>query len=520
MEPSMCEANYGERSAEGGSRKRKLRGLGRKLLVWVADNAFVVGLMSIVWFLVRTGTKPSRAAYPCQRAAAANGYLWLATYIAPVLVKARRKVHLSATTPRDAVILLALLVGGLLGWSLRNTDGNVSEPALGNHVVRLSLENQAAQTTPASEIFVVNGTAGNDGGVAELIDLMGEKGLLFYQSENPGRNKGPTGLIASDDVVIVKVNCQWDERGGTNTDLLKAIIHALVSHPEGFMGEIIVADNGQAQYGSTGRGGSLDYSRNNAEDISQSVQTVVDSFVDSYDVSTYLWDTITTNQVAEYADGDSEDGYVVSATPDPTTGALVAYPKFRTEFGTPVSFKRGIWNPETKAYDADRLKVLNVPVLKSHAGYGVTACVKHYMGVTSDKLTARLGSRAHNTIRTGGMGSEMAETRYPVLNILDAIWVNAIPLGGPRTRYNDATRTNVIAAGTDPVALDYWAAKHILIEAAQSRGATNVASMDPDNTASRSSFGHWLRLSMEEITKAGHQATVDEVAMTVHVSQL
>ena len=66
--------------------------------------------------------------------------------------------------------------------------------------------------------------------------------------------------------------------------------------------EIIVADNGQAQYGSTGRGGSLNYSRNNAEDISQSVQKVVDSFAGSHKVSTYLWDTITRQSVQEYSE--------------------------------------------------------------------------------------------------------------------------------------------------------------------------------------------------------------------------
>jgi hypothetical protein len=33
--------------------------------------------------------------------------------------------------------------------------------------------------------------------------------------------------------------------------------------------------------------------------------------------------------------------------------------------------------------------VINVPVLKSHGGYGVTASVKHYMGVASDNSVER-----------------------------------------------------------------------------------------------------------------------------------
>ena len=129
-----------------------------------------------------------------------------------------------------------------------------------------------AEFRPASDIFVVNGTSGNDEGIAKLIDLMGNHGALFYKSPVTGKSRGTGGLIARDDTLIIKVNSQWDERGGTNTDLLKASIEAVMDHPDGFVGEIIVADNGQAQYGSTGSGGSLDYSRNNAEDISQSVQ--------------------------------------------------------------------------------------------------------------------------------------------------------------------------------------------------------------------------------------------------------
>jgi hypothetical protein len=68
-----------------------------------------------------------------------------------------------------------------------------------------------------------------------------------------------TGLIAKDDFVIIKVNCHWNERGGTNTDLVKALIQVIVDHPDGFTGEIIVADNGQARSGGTGTEGNIRY---------------------------------------------------------------------------------------------------------------------------------------------------------------------------------------------------------------------------------------------------------------------
>ena len=41
---------------------------------------------------------------------------------------------------------------------------------------------------------------------------------------------------------------------------------------------------------------------------------------------------------------------------------------------------------------------------------------------------------------------------------------------GPVTSYNQATRINTIAASTDPVALDYWAAQNILMPGCESEG--------------------------------------------------
>ena len=477
-------------------------------------HAFVVGLVSALWYLLRTGRKPSRAGYPCQIVARANGEIWLATYIIPALTFLPKKAS-TLTERRNLIILVSLLliVSGA-GWWYLSLPGPESS---GESYVGSSLTGRLAALSPVSDIFVVSGTTGDDDGVERLVGLMGSRGTPFYLSEADGESSGPGGLIASDDVVLIKVNCQWDERGGTNTDLVKALIQIILNHPDGFDGEVVIADNGQRQYGSGGSGGSLDWERNNAEDVSQSMQDVVDSFAQNHRVSTYLWDEITTTRVGEYSDGDMGDGYVVNATASLMTGIMVSYPKFRTEHGTYLSLKHGVWDPETETYDGGSLKLINVPVLKTHIIYGITACVKHYMGVPSDRLTAGLGSRTHDTVGDGGMGTLMVETRFPVLNVLDAIWVNA-RLGsqaGPSTPYQRATRVDVIAASTDPVALDHWASKHILMEAAPDG---DKASIDPDNEQP-GSFGVWLRLSMDEIMRAGYQATVDEDRMNVYVSR-
>jgi hypothetical protein len=345
---------------------------------------------------------------------------------------------------------------------------------------------------------------------------MKKEGQPFYLSSKEDVTQGPNGFFRSDDVVIIKVNSQWDERGGTNTDLVKSIIRALTEHPDGWTGEIIVADNGQAQYGGAGFGGSLDWRKNNAQDQTQSIQDVVDAFSSNHKVSTYLWDTISSNVVSEFAEGDIEDGFVVQTNIIISTNTVVSYPKFTTPYRTQVSFKYGIYKPSIQDYDSDKLKIINVPVLKTHMIFGVTGAVKNYMGVPSDKISASLGYRIHNAVGKGAMGTLMAQTRVPTLNIVDAIYVNAIPKDGPKTPFLHATQTNIIAASTDPIAVDYWGSKHILCKICKEKGY-ETSTLDPDNI-SDGEFGDWLRLSMDELNASGYNFTLDEGSFNVFVS--
>jgi len=356
-----------------------------------------------------------------------------------------------------------------------------------------------------SAVFVEN-SDGADDGVQRLIRSMQNHGLSFYQTQ-----AAPYGLIASGDVVILKINAQWDQRGGTNTDLIRGVIQEILNHPEGFTGEIIVADNGQAQFGSFSRGGSLDWELNNANDISQSTMDVIRSFqAMGHRVTGVLWDEFTTVRVQEFSAGDMRDGFIVEDEVR-STGIAVSYPKFTTEFGTHVSFRYGIWNPAARTYNSEILKVINMPVLKSHFLLQVTAAVKNYMGVPSDQLTRGRG-RAHDSVFTGGMGTLMVYTRMPILNITDMIWVG--PDRGPRVNFNAAVRVNKIAASTDAFALDYWTTRYVLMPEAARVPGGRAPAMDPAGTEP-GTFGHWMRLSMDELHRAGLPATMNPAEMLI-----
>jgi hypothetical protein len=401
-----------------------------------------------------------------------------------------------------ACALLVVLASAVIGSEMVRSGVQSADALNPNKEVQLTLAASPATALPASDIFVVNGRRTSPH-ISELVSLMGAHGVCFYQSSTAGTNRGLDGVIASDDVVLIKINEQWPYRGGTNTDVLRELLQAIVDHPEGFDGEIVVVDNGQGW-------GSMNWPQGNADDISQSTQDVVDQFSPAHEVSTYDWQPIRGLRVDEYAAGDLRDGYILYDTRDPDTGIYVSYPKFQTKFGTYISFKFGVWNGT--AYEK-RVKVINLPVLKSHSVYAVTACLKHYMGVQSE---GRMGGLAngHAMVGTGGMGTLMVETGLPTLNIVDAIWVNANPGSGPSTPYSQATRVNVLMASTDPVALDYWAAKHVLVQTARLLGHTRIDSLDPDQEA----FGVWLNRTKNEIRSGGYNTTTDEKHMNVYVS--
>jgi uncharacterized protein (DUF362 family) len=441
--------------------------------------------------------------YPCQRAAATYTLYSVGSFLFPFFAL---KINVGdvAKSRNKIIILAAVVIMVLLIWNINAKINNFGD----NNLIKENMQIDGnIISNPISNIFVVENTMGEYTGTKKLIELMEKNNEPFY------RTKGNNGLISPEDIILIKVNSQWDQRGGTNTDLVKSLIQIIIEHPEGFKGEIIICDNGQSQYGSSMSGGSLDWRYNNAEDKSQSMQKVVDQFSDRFKVSTFLWDGITETKVEEYLEGDYRNGYILYKTPDPYTGIIVSYPKFKTKYGTYISFKCGIWDQYTKKYDSNKLKVINVPVLKTHRIYGVTASVKHYMGVVSDKLT---NHNAHNSVGSGGMGYQMSETRVPTLNIIDAIWINAIPQGGPSTPYNKAIQTKIIAASIDPIALDYWSAKNILMPASEEIGYTDLRSLDPDYEKSET-FGSWLLLSKDALNRAGYNYTMDNEKINVYL---
>jgi uncharacterized protein (DUF362 family) len=363
-----------------------------------------------------------------------------------------------------------------------------------------------AHADPGPAIYVVrdipvpSADAAYHAGVDALLDVLGFAGRKFYRSSTVSLVSGPDGMISADDIVLVKVNAQWKYRGCTNSDVVKGVIQRVLDHPDGFTGEVVVFENGQGR-GSldcdTIGGGYEDTTMHaNAEDESHSFSYLVNTVFAGHSVSEYLLDPIRSNFIG--GSDHSSQGYRQVGN--------VSYPCFTTTGGNRVELRDGLW---TGSGYADKLKLINIPVLKHHGGCATTGALKHFYGVLSMQDGGDAGSRRHY----GQIGNDCADmwcdVKTPVVTILDCIWVSPGALAGyPESA---TVRTNMLLAGFDPVALDYWASKHVLYPA----GGDSYH--NPDTSSDLQAF---LSQAMQRINTTyggidGEPATMTESAMTV-----
>jgi hypothetical protein len=362
---------------------------------------------------------------------------------------------------------------------------------------------------PTSKVFVMDKIPPTAGSLAAgdstvpnayLVDPAIDTLLLMMQTKGTYLHKTathPSGIVGSNDIVIIKGSFQWDFRNTTSTDRIKGLIWQILQHPDGFTGEIIIADNTQwAEMGEDD---------NNSEDPAQCILDVINTFHSKgYPVYLFEWKNIMYNVVNEYSNGDYTDGYPY----DPAS--KISYPKFKSPSGNYyISLKYGIWNPTTQTYNHDRLCIVDFPVLKAHGWTGATLAIKNWIGV----LTV-----AYQNERYGGdnnmhfyyffgpyaLPAKVMQVTYPKLTIIDAAWTN------PERNYgNIAIQLKMLLSSTDPFAASWYASKYMLTPVAYYPEKT-----DPDNPGGVYSecLTNWINCMHD----SGYAVTKDSSEISVY----
>jgi hypothetical protein len=483
-------------------------GLRGKVEKYVYGNMTVLGILSLLWLIARSGRKPSRFHYPCQKAAMANATVLLGGAAIPVAARLPRWVMreraqrsprveklFKATEVAAALVVVVAIVVTLTG--VGGPSGR-SMKAMKAAAAGLVLPGLRSAAPGGSNIYVAeNIPPASEHGVDYLIQVMAGNGLDFFKSSSGGAASSPAGIVAKHDIVLIKVNGEWQQRGGTNTDVVKGLVNAIVHHPDGFTGEVVIVENGQWASYMDNLPNNRNPSNCNAEDHTQSFNDVANMCaVGGNRVSVYDWTQVQKNDVNDFDRGDMRDGYVY--VPEIEEG----YPKFTTVYGTRISLRNGQWTGS--GYDNDRVKMINLPVLKDHGGPGVTCAVKHWMGVQD--LWKRTQEAPHGPMVSEGIfGKVMLKSHYPELNIADCIWVT--PSGGPNGPYGNAVRLDRLVASQDPIALDYYCGKYVLMP---------VSGNTRHDPTGANQFNQMLSTTRDVLAAGGKNVTMDEAKMNVY----
>ena len=102
----------------------------KRLLEKLFSCHFLFGLLSLTWLIVRTGTKPTRAVYPCQKVAAANAGSWLTLFVIPFFLGLTGRQPKKHSNPKRifwGLGLVLLLFFAIFTFKILTSGGNTSQ---------------------------------------------------------------------------------------------------------------------------------------------------------------------------------------------------------------------------------------------------------------------------------------------------------------------------------------------------------------------------------------------------------
>lgn len=352
-------------------------------------------------------------------------------------------------------------------------------------------------------------------------------------------------FIGVNDIVVLKPNAQWWNQGRTNLAAMKGFMDLVLNIP-GFKGEIIIAENQHfvdpslPEEEKDNVRGWTHFSEINGDidGVNHNLNTLIEMYQNNghKNVTKSHWrdgGPRPKGKKPKASDGGivsgpfEKDGYVwtdIDYVFSPIFGlkkwkVKLSYPVFTSKYsGITIDFKDGAFMRDGKGggeHLPDRpLKFINFAVLNDHYhNTGITSAVKNYMGVTDLSCGVLkpegyynvhdCGGRFWGYAKAGPIGLFMKTIRKADLNIVTAEWVGY----GHRTDTSLAARKRTILASTDPVALDYYGAKYLVLPL----GGPNVIYHDPDD--SDSPISKFLKLTVETMG----EGNLDESRTAVHI---
>jgi hypothetical protein len=349
------------------------------------------------------------------------------------------------------------------------------------------------------------------------------------------RRGGIEAVVGPDDVVLVKVSAQWWNQGMTNVAAVKRLVERVLARP-GFHGEVIVFENVHFRL-ADGSGLARAWTRPSERNVDVPGWTRLGDLVEHFAGQAVSFvGLVDGGSHAEHdsawhdeghahgwyggdgrgpiAAGEERDGYRwdfddifsvprsrVDAARTPLTWPVFTSPRS----GVTVDLRDGLYRRVggKRGPVTQKLTWITMTTANEHPNTGYTGCCKSAMGIV-DMSAGRLGTdpriRDYQSVHHFGapdamwrMGGPLAHfarrVRRPNLYLTVAEWVASTPAGAPpdsdtrerRLAADCARQLRTVVAGTDPVAMDTWVVRHLLMPL----GGADHASIDldsPDST--------------------------------------
>jgi hypothetical protein len=345
-------------------------------------------------------------------------------------------------------------------------------------------------------------------------------------------------VVGGDDVVLIKVSAQWWNQGMTNVAAVKRVIDRIVELP-GFAGEVIVFENTHFRLPG-GSGLARAFTHPSVRNVDVPGWSTLGDLVAHFERTAApvafvgLVDAGSSSLSGEpwhdpghahgiyggdgrgpIAAGEERDGYrwdfehvfrvrrsAFTVAQTPLTWPVFTSPRT----GTVVDLRDGAFHVVggRRVPARRRVRWISMTTANEHGATGFTGCCKSAMGVV-DMSAGRLGTdprvRHYASVhyfghpgaswRMAGPLAHFARTvRAPDLYLAVAEWVGMTPANGwdpsRDVRLDDAAAVHArtVVAGVDPVAIDQWVARHVLMP--RSGGRRGLYDLDdPDSPLTR-----------------------------------
>jgi hypothetical protein len=343
-----------------------------------------------------------------------------------------------------------------------------------------------------------------------------------------GKLGGIGRVVGEGDVVLIKVSAQWWNQGMTNVAAVKRVIEHVLERP-GFRGEIVVFENVHfrlADGSPLARAWTHPSARNVDIDGADTMGALIDHFErrrapvgfvglidggastlagDAWHDPGHAHGVYGGDGRGPIAPGEDRDGYVwdfaqtfrlrrswFDHAQTPLTWPVFTSPRS----GLVIDFKEGLGRREggRRVPITDRkLTWINMTTANEHGSTGFTGAVKSPMGIV-DMSAGRLGAdrrvQGYQSVHyfgspratwrmAGPLAQFSTQVRHPDLYLTVAHWVAATPRQGwpdgdardIRLEADSAFPARTLVAGTDPVAIDAWCVRNLLMPIAGANAA-------------------------------------------------